>query len=171
MLGQTSYAKPNLALSEFLVGTLLATPLSMLQQVHCDHLISALFPFAQQMLGTHGEFFPFGAFVNAAGAVEQFSGYTGTEHPKPQELIELMSRAARRMAAEGRCRAVGMCVDVRTVLPGTTERTDAALAALEDATGALNVYLPYRKQTDGGIEYGSLVAVHANPTVFAQSSE
>jgi hypothetical protein len=142
----------------------------MLQQTHCDQLINTLFPFAQQMLGSHGEFFPFGAFINADGAVEQFSGYTGSEHPKPQELIELMSDAARAMAAEGRCRAVGICVDVRAVIPGTTEKTDAALAALEDATGALNVYLPYRKRPDGSIEYASPVAEHAKPTVFPQSS-
>ena len=143
----------------------------MLQQAHCDQLINTLFPFAQQMLGSHSEFLPFGAFVNASGTVEQFAGYTGSEHPKPQELIELMSGAARAMAAEGRCRAVGICVDVRTILPGTTEKTDAALAALEDATGALNVYLPYRKRPDGGIEYASPVAEHAKPTVFSQPTQ
>jgi hypothetical protein len=143
----------------------------MLQQAHCDQLINTLFPFAQQMLAGGGEFFPFGAFINASGSVEQFSGYTGDEHPKPQELIALMSGAARRMAAEGRCRAVGICVDVRTLLPGATEKTDAALAALEDATGALNVYLPYRKRPDGTVEYGQLVAQQARPTVFAQAAQ
>ncbi len=143
----------------------------MLQQAHCDQLINALFPFAQQMLTGHGEFFPFGAFVNASGAVEQFSGYTGDEHPKSQELIALMSAAARRMAAEGRCRAAGICVHVHTLLPGATEKTDAVLAALEDATGALNVYLPYRKRPDGSIEYGQVVAQYARPTVFPQTTQ
>src|SRR3974390_1890803 len=123
----------------------------MLQQAHCDLLINALFPFAQQMLAGHGEFFPFGAFVNSSGAVEAFAGYTGDEHPKPQEVITLMSGAAQRMAREGRCRAVGICVNVHKVLPGSSEKTDAALAALEDGTGALNVYLPYRKLADGRV--------------------
>jgi hypothetical protein len=81
-----------------------------------------------------------------------------------------MSGAARKMAAEGRCRAVGICVDIRIVLPGATEKTDAALASLQDATGALNVYLPYQKQPGGRIEYGSLVAEHAEATVFPRSS-
>jgi hypothetical protein len=143
----------------------------MLQQIHCDQLINALLPFAQQMLAKHGEFLPFGAFVNASGAVELFSGYTGAEHPKPQELIDLMSGTARAMAADRRCRAVGICVDVHTLLPGTTEKTDAALVALEDATGALNVYLPYRKRPDRTVEYGGLVSSHARPTIFLQASQ
>jgi hypothetical protein len=58
-----------------------------------------------------------------------------------------------------------MCVDVRFV-PGQTQKVDAALASLEDATGGLNVYLPYRKQPEGGIMYLDLVSMHAQQTIF-----
>ena len=138
----------------------------MLQQEHCDKLINALFPFAQQMLARAGTFYPFGAIINADGQVESVGGYNGNEHPEPREIIDLITRGFRQRVASHTCRAVGVCVDVRFVPPGQTEKVNAALASLEDVTGGLNVYLPYRKQPDGGIVYLDLVSMHALQTVF-----
>jgi hypothetical protein len=142
----------------------------MLQQAHCDQLINALFPFAQQMLARAGTFHPFGAFINADGQVETVAGYDGNEHPQPREIIDLITRGFRQRVADHTCRAVGICVDVRFVPPGQTERVDAALASLEDAAGGLNVYLPYRKQPDGRIAYLDLVSMHAHQTIFPRTN-
>jgi hypothetical protein len=140
----------------------------MLKQEHCDQLINALFPFAQQMLTRAGTFYPFGAVINASGQVESVGGYNGNEHPQPGEIIDLLTAGFRQRIAEGSCRAVGICVDVRFVPPGQTEKVDAALASLEDASGGLNVYLPYRKQADDRIVYLDLVSMHAQQTIFAR---
>jgi hypothetical protein len=141
----------------------------MFQQEHCDKLINALFPFAQQMLARAGTFYPFGAFINADGQVESVAGYNGSEHPQPREIIDLITGGFRQRVADRTCRAVGICVDVRFVPPGQTEKVDAALASLEDATGGLNVYLPYRKQPDGRIVYLDLVSMHAQQTIFPRT--
>ena len=138
----------------------------MLLQEHCDKLINALFPFAQQMLARAGTFHPFGAIINADGQVESVAGYNGSEHPEPREIIDLITRGFRQRIADRACRAVGMCVDVRFVPPGQTQKVDAALASLEDATGGLNVYLPYRKKPEGGVMYLDLASMHAQQTIF-----
>ncbi len=141
----------------------------MLQQEHCDKLTNALFPFAQQMLEQAGTFYPFGAFINSDGQLESVAGYNGTEHPQPREIIDLITRGFRQRIAAHRCRAIGICVDVRFAPPGQTEKVDTALASLEDATGGLNVYLPYRKQPDGRVVYLDLVSMPAQQTMFPRT--
>jgi hypothetical protein len=139
----------------------------MLRQEHCDKLINALFPFAQQMLARAGAFYPFGALINASGQVESVGGYNGNEHPEPREIIDLLKAGFCKRIADRSCFAIGLCVDVRFVPPGQTEKVDAALASLEDGDGGLNVYLPYRKEPGGQIAYSGLVSMHAQQTMFA----
>lgn len=139
-------------------------------QDHSDVLINALLPFAQHMLAEHGEFLPFGSVINAAGQVEALGGLSGDERPHPQKQVEFMQNAARAMAAQGLCKAAGLCVAVQVQLPGTEGRTDAAMAILEDATGAIQVFLPFTKNSDGSYEYGDLTANHAEPSIFVASA-
>jgi hypothetical protein len=132
-----------------------------------DALLNARLPFAQQMLAKHDAFFPFGGYIESGGKVGHTSGWTGDEQPTPQELIDLMVRGLRSQAGRGEIRASAVCVDVRTVPPGQTQKTDAILVSMEHSEGEpVDAYLPYRKTTEGQYEYGELFLVRGQPRIF-----
>src|SRR5262245_56902618 len=133
-----------------------------------DELLNALFPFAQQMLQKRGAFYPFGASMGIDGQVVSVAGYSGTEHPEAQEMIDFLTVSLRQEAASGQIKAAGICIDARTIPPGQTEKTDAILARLEHRDGeAIEVLLPYRKGLLGKVKYGEIFATAGTPRVFA----
>jgi hypothetical protein len=132
-----------------------------------NQLLSALLPFAEQMLAKHGEFLPFAMAMKPNGEIEAVGAYDGDEHPPPQTLIELTTLAFKQQAREGQIRAAGICYDVRTVPPGHTEKCDAVCASLEHHTGeSVDVYLPYEKDSKGNIQYGEMFATRRSPQFF-----
>jgi len=76
-------------------------------------------------------------------ALSAVAGDVGKEHPESQEVIDFLTAAFREQAASGAIRASGVCIDVRTIPPGQTEKTDAILARLEHKDGeAIDVTFP-----------------------------
>jgi hypothetical protein len=133
-----------------------------------DALLPVLLDFAQLMLAKAGEFLPFAACMDVDGTIKSVGGYTGDEHPPSQEVIDLLVSAFQRDAAAQKIRATGICIDVRTIPPGETAKTDAICSRLEHADGeAVDVYLPYRKGLFGRIKYGSLFASPGERLVFS----
>lgn len=139
-------------------------------QPDLEELLNMLVPFAQQMLSKHGEFFPFGATMTSSGELVANAGYTGEEQPEPKEVIELLTKAFQSEAASGKIRAAGICVDIRTVPPGATEKTDAICVSLEHQSGeAVDVCIPYKKGLFGRMKYGELFAGKRDPAFFIQN--
>jgi hypothetical protein len=133
-----------------------------------DELLNALVPFAQQMLSKHGEFYPFGASVDAKGEVRCVAGDVGDEKPESQDLIELLLNGFREEAKRGDIRAAAICYDVRIVPPGQKEKTDAIALRLEHKDGeSLEAYVPYRKGFLGKYRYDDLFAGKGDRTIFA----
>jgi hypothetical protein len=56
----------------------------------CEVLLNEAMPFAESMLREHGEFYPYGYEMMTAGEVKQVAGYTGTDRPKSQTIIDLL---------------------------------------------------------------------------------
>jgi hypothetical protein len=132
-------------------------------------LLTALVPFAEQMLIKHGEFFPFAATITAAGTVVQAGAHMGEEHPKSQDIIDVFIRAFRDQATRAEIRAVGICLDVRTIPPGQTEKTDAISARLEHVNGqAIEVFKPYKRDGSGCLTFGKLFANKGRRPVFGR---
>jgi len=130
--------------------------------------MNMLVGFAQQMLGKQKSFIPFGASMSADGAITAVAGDVGKEHPEAQEMIDFLTTALKQLAAAGTIRASGICIDVRTIPPGQTEKTDAILARLEHKDGeAIDVYLPYRKPFLGKTKYGEIFAAQGTPQIFS----
>ncbi|MBC7782341.1 MAG: hypothetical protein H7144_00760 [Burkholderiales bacterium] len=130
--------------------------------------MNTLIPFAQQMLAKNGEFYPFGASMGKEGELTHVGASTGSEHPASQELIKLLIAGFQRDAAEGNLRAAGICIDVRIVLPGAIEKSDAICVQLEHVNGeAIEIYVPYRKGWLGKIKYGELFASKGKSAFFA----
>src|SRR5438105_14493523 len=124
-----------------------------------DELLSAVIPFAQEMLAKHGEFFPFGASIGARGEVACVAGETGDEQPDSQELIALLTKGFRDEAKRGEIRAAALCYGARIVPPGQTEKLDAIAIRSEHQNGeAIDAYLHYRKGLLGKYKYRDLFA-------------
>jgi hypothetical protein len=127
-----------------------------------DGLLNAALPFAQQMLDQHGEFFPYGIALSAPGDARMIAGDPEQgEHPSSGQVLATLVQGLR-LEREG-LRAVALVSDVRTA------DSDAVRVELEHSEGsAMAVLLPYnRKRLRKGVEYGSLIAAAAAPTVWA----
>jgi hypothetical protein len=132
-----------------------------------DQLLNSLLPFAQEMLAKHGEFFPFGGYLDVGGRIAHVNGWTGEEQPPSQQIIDLISAGLREQANRGDIRASGICVDVLTTPPGETQKRDAISVRLEHTNGeSVVVLLPYRKSASGEYEYGELFAVRGTHYIF-----
>jgi hypothetical protein len=136
-----------------------------------EELLNALIPFAQEMLAKHGEFYPFGAAIDANGQVVAQAAEPGEENPDSQEVIKMLVAGMRDQAKRGEIRAAGICYDARVVPPGKTEKTDAIACRLEHESGeALVTFVPYRKGFLGRYKYDELFASEGDQAIFVGAS-
>jgi hypothetical protein len=137
-----------------------------------DALLNDLLPFAQRMLAEQGEFYPFGCSITPDGRHISIGAKGSSDHPKSQELIDIMTSEFRRQASERKIRAAGICFDVRVVPPGHVDKTDAIQLALErDGGDAVDVFVPYAQLSDREFTYGELFACERTPTLFVQQHQ
>jgi len=93
------------------------------------------------------------------------AGYTGTE-PPAEEILSLSQGGFRSQASESSITAAGVCLDVRVVTPGASEKTDAICIRLAEAhRRTVEVYVPYRAKTVGELEYDAAFAMEATEFV------
>jgi len=134
---------------------------SIQAQDDLDGLLNAALPFAQQMLETDGEFFPFAVAVDVHSDTRMIMGGPELgERPPSAEVIETILKKLQDDRDE--FRAVARVSDVRT------SDSDAVRVELEHLEGpVMAVRLPYKKRRRrGGIEYGNLAATTAAPAVW-----
>jgi len=129
-----------------------------------DGLLNITLPFAQQMLGKSGEFFPFGAVVTASGETRMVTSDLGGEHPASADVLSQLIGQLRQDRAS--LRAVAICSDVRLA------DSDAVRVELEHQDGhAMAVLMPYQPKRFGrGVEYSDLRGTRANTQVWIPSS-
>jgi len=131
-----------------------------------DELMGPLLEFAQDTLRKYGEFFPFGNVMTSGGDVELVAGYTGSERPPSQDVIDLLLAGARLRAAAGEIRAAGICYDVK-LRTEDGKSTDAIAISLEHRAGdTVQVLLPYSKGRFTGLRFGDITAGPGKPQVF-----
>ncbi len=128
-------------------------------------LMDALMPFAEEMLKKHGEFFPFGATVDAAGEVRAEALYDGDETPASEDVIAGLTEAFRGNANNGSIRATGICYDGRIVQDG--KKIDSVIVSLEHMSGvASKAYIPYSKGFLGRYRFGEMSITLDDPKIF-----
>ena len=132
-----------------------------------DALLNAVLPFAQQMLGKYGEFYPIGASMNAAGEVGLVGGMPKSEHPEAQEIIDLLLAQLVDDARKHEIKGSVICFDGSAIPPGESAKQDAICAHLEHESGiCVAAFLPYRKAVSGQVTYGELFAGQLKPKIF-----
>jgi hypothetical protein len=118
-----------------------------------DGLLDASLPFAQEMLGERGEFFPYAAAITTTGETKFIAGDPGEgEQPTSVAVLQVLVEGLR--AERDTLRAAAVVSDVRR------SDSDAVRVELEHEEGhAIVVFLPYqRKRLRRGIEYGQITA-------------
>lgn len=134
-----------------------------------DQLLNVLLPYAQQLLDRHGEFYPFGASMAWSGEISLLATETA-EHPTSEQVMEWLELGLRETAATGEVKAVATCLDVEIVPPDGSPKTDAVEVRLEHRKGeAVRIFLPYRRNGEGGIRYGELVGCEDTHRFFPQN--
>jgi hypothetical protein len=136
-----------------------------------DALLNAVLPFAQQMLGKYGEFYPIGASMNAAGEVGLVGVMPESEHPEAREIIDLLMAQLVDEAGKHGIRASVICFDGSAIPPGESAKRDAICAHLEHESGiCVAAFLPYRKEISGQVTYGELFAGQLKPQIFVSGT-
>jgi hypothetical protein len=134
----------------------------------CEQLLGALLPFAEKMLSKHGEFFPYGGTMDAAGKINFSAADNGTEHPPSATLIDMLKADFIDGATHGKYKATALVYDVRVVVPSTGLKSDAIAIDLDHRDDySIRVYIPYR--LDGGkLVLDTLVAEKGAGQIFAK---
>jgi len=137
------------------------------QKLELEKLLDAALPFAKQMLTNHGEFFPYGATMDPKGKITNVGGYTGEEHPKSTEVIDLLKAAYRRDGETDKIMACALVYDIRTIPPGQAEKTDAVAVDLDHRDGMSVIMIhPYKIRADKKIEFGKTFAMKGKSEIF-----
>jgi hypothetical protein len=129
-----------------------------------DGLFGLVLPFAEEMLSTHGEFFPFGGSISSSGEASLTAADPGSgPTPDPDQLLMSLYAGARANATT--TRAAAFVADVRV------EGSDAVRVELEDVEGvALVVLLPYaRGGLEEGLVLGEMRVSRGEPKIWATS--
>ena len=133
-----------------------------------EKIMNAMLPFAVQMLEKQGEFFPYGVAMTPAGEVVSIGGYDGREQPPSQGIINLLKDSFRSAAKTKKYRATGIFFNVRTVPPGTTEKTDAVAIALDHKDNySVVVYFPYKLKA-GKVQFGQVFSAAGANDIFGK---
>jgi hypothetical protein len=109
-----------------------------------ETLMNEAMPLVEKMLKQHGEFYPFGYVMKSSGEVALVAGYDGTERPKSQAVIDLLTAGFKRDAALGKVKATALVYNIRVVPPGASEKSDAVEIALDHRDNySVVVVFPY----------------------------
>lgn len=110
----------------------------------CERLLEAVLPLAEQMLGTHREFFPYGGAMKPDGEIVSIGALgEGDEAPPSDQLIGLLKAAFIQGAGDGAYKATALVYDVTVTDPGG-EASNAIAASLSPRDGySVIVLMPY----------------------------
>jgi len=133
-----------------------------------EGLMNELLPLAKRMLAEHGEFFPYGGFIQQDGSITHLGAeLKGNEQPDSKSLINLLAARFRAGAAEGIYRATAIVFNVRITPPGESGKTDAIQVNLDQESGySAQVLFPYTIASDGRLQLGRVFAQRGDNQIF-----
>src|SRR5579862_710389 len=107
--------------------------------------MNSALPFAQQMLTTHGEFYPIGMAMRPSGEIVSIGTYDGDERPQSVDVITLLKKTFVAAARKGEYLATVIVYDTKIKLPSTNEKSDAITVSLDHRDDySVVVFFPYR---------------------------
>ncbi len=120
-----------------------------------ESLLDEMLPFAKHLLGSYGEFHPFGGLIKADEQIVLLGAGAGEDFPARRDLVNVLSDGFRARALTGDIRAAAIVAQVTVPLSGKRgqggegekpEKVDAVRISLDHHDGyAVHVFFPYRK--------------------------
>jgi hypothetical protein len=114
-----------------------------------ESLLDEMLPFAKHLLGSYGEFHPFGGLIKEDEQIILLGAGAGEDFPARRDLVNLLSDGFRERALTGDIRAAAIVAQVTVPLSGKgekPEKVDAVRISLDHHDGyAVHVFFPYRK--------------------------
>ena len=135
-----------------------------------ERLMNAMLALAEKMLRQYGEFYPYGGFMNAEGAIlDVGADDPDTGFPKSNNLIYVLRSSFREMAYTEKCKAVAIVFNVTVNLPKSDRLSNAIQVCVDHMDGySAEVFFPY--QIIGNeIVYDETFAQEGKHEIFEQS--
>ncbi len=133
-------------------------------------MLNKLLPIAEDLLLSHGEFFPFGGAMKDAQEVVTISGIDGQndEQPEARDVIDLLDLNLRIGAENNQYVATAVVSNVFVVPPGQSESVAAIAVALDHREGlAMTLIFPYVVK-GGTVELGDMFAKANDRKIFGE---
>lgn len=130
-----------------------------------EMLMNELLGFAEKMLGEHGEFHPFGGYLEPSGEVVHVGVQSNRESKTAQQKIDVMVESFKQLAAQKKAIAFGVVADVKIPL-ADGGKGDAIKFLLEHEDGyCAEVF--FRYEVDGGdVAITDTIAQQGEPVFF-----
>lgn len=133
----------------------------------CELLLSMAMQFAQEMLTKFQGFYPFGCRLSPDGKMAHAAGWTGEEHPNPQEVITMLEDGFRDGAARGDYQATALAYESLVIPPGKQDKLDAIAVHLDHRDNySVVVYYPYEISPEGELKLGEPFASPGKNAIF-----
>jgi hypothetical protein len=139
----------------------------VLRHPDLNALLNDLLSFAERMLAEHGEFYPFGGSIVAAGKHVSVGAKRSSDRPKSQELIDIMTNAFRSQASKEGFVLRAFASTFASFRRGRSTRQTRFSSPWSARTGdAVDVFVSYAQVPDGEFSYGEVFASERTPTMF-----
>jgi len=111
-----------------------------------ESLMDEMLPFAKHLLGSYGEFPPFGGLIKTDEQIVLVGAGPAEEVASRTDLVSVLSDGFRQRALTGEIRAAAIVAQVTVPLSGEPGNVDAVRISLDHHEGyAVHVFFPYRK--------------------------
>ena len=113
----------------------------------CESLMEEMLPFAKHLLGSYGEFHPFGGLIKMDEQIVLLGAGLGQQPSSGRDVVGVLSEGFRRRALTGEIRAAAIVAKVMVPLSGQAREVDAVRISLDHHDGySVHVFFPYRKE-------------------------
>jgi len=134
-----------------------------------EQLVSALLPYAEEMLVKTGEFVPYGGVITPDGNVHLVEFTVDEGKPSAEQIFQSAKETMREGAQAGKYTTTALVANV-TVAKSDEEQTISAVSvALDDVEGnSLEIFFPYTMSA-GKVEFGTAFAQRGAGKIFGNA--
>lgn len=133
-----------------------------------ETIINRSVPFALEQIDKHGDFYPYATVITVDDKFEPAMAKPETERPTSQEVIDMLTDALRKRAAQGQLKVVCIVVGGKMSREAGKPPVDVIQARLEHMDGtSVEVYVPWtRDPKDKKVKPGEAFAGKGVPSIF-----
>ena len=120
-----------------------------------ERLLDATFPFVENLLKKHGEFFPIASVIDKNDSIAYIGTYDGDEQLLSDKVIADLKMGLREGLKKGDYKVIAIFYDVRVIDPNTNQKTDAIAVFVENKndTTANKLFYPYTLTKDSVLTF------------------